>query len=691
MPLLYMRHFSLFPEVRLLKKQALIASLVIVSLIFNGTMAVAQSTDRFADELWYLSQISATETEFVSSGSETIVAVLDAGFDLDHEDLEGQYWVNVDETVADQVDNDANGYEDDVMGWDFVDNDPDPSPDTTAPLRDIVVSHGTVIAGIIAAKQDNGLGIRGIAPEAKIMPLRVLNRDGAGSTVDVRRAVRYAVENGADIINLSITFSTSDERLRETLVWAYEQGVVIVGAVGNGNVDTDSTPIYPACYDQEIGHNVVIGVAASDRSDNKASFSNFGTRCVDLVAPGVDIFATVFHDASELLLSTAYASPWEGTSLAAPIVAAAAARLRSTYPSMTPDQVRNALKLSVDPVGESSLEARTRLGAGRLNLAKALEVAQVTVQGTGATSVSSGSVIETESFVIAQGHGSVPLVRRYDGRGNVLGDFHAYSEAFTGGVRVATGDVDGDGELEIVTGAGPGGGPQVRVFDLDGRPENQFFAFDEGGRGGIYVATGDINADGIDEIIVTADQNSTGQVRIFNKLGHLKGSFFPLGRTETPLAISAGNLDADAEDELIVTKRYGSDGAVRIFDGTGTYVRSFVAFDGDVDAITTTVGDLDGDGVAEIVVASGSGHSPKVSVYNQLGTLTQSFFAYHTRFTGGVSVAVGDIDNNGLSEIYTSPLASGGPHVRIFDQSFDLIGGFFTFDQEDRYGTFIAM
>ena len=689
MPLLNMRHFSLSTEAKLPTINAFFAGLVIASLILTSYPALAQTNDRFADELWYVDQIALDQAQLNTNLSPTIVAVLDAGFDLDHEDLVGQYWVNTDETSGDQKDNDGNGYEDDVMGWDFVDNDPDPSPDTTPPIRDSVVSHGTVIAGIIAAKANNGFGIRGIAPEAKIMPLRVLDRDGGGSTIDVRRAVRYAVENGADVINLSINFTTSDERLRETLEWAHDQGVIIVGAIGNGNTDTDLTPVYPACYDGEIGKNIVIGVGASDRFDKKAEFSNFGSKCVDLVAPGVDFFATVYHDQEQLLLSTAYASPWEGTSLAAPVVSGAAALLRGMYPSITPDQVRNVLKLSVDPTAETSLEARKRLGAGRLNIAKALEVAKVVVAGPRTSETSQD--INASSFVITQAAGSLPLVRRYDGRGNVLADFYAYNEAFTGGVRVAMGDVDGDGELEIVTGAGPGGGPQVRIFDLDGRPEGQFFAFDEGGRGGIYVATADTNADGIDEIIVTADRDSTGQVRIFNKHGHLKGSFFPLGRTDVALLVSGANFDDDFEQELIVTARSQSDGTVWVYDGTGTYVRSFTSFNGEVDSISATGGDLDGDGISEILVASGPGHIPRVSVYNQSGALLDSFLAFRDGFTGGVSVAIGDIDNNGRSEIYVAPLSSGGPQVRIFEQTLELIGGFFTFDQADRYGTFISM
>lgn len=655
------------------------------------SLSARDVTDRFRGELWYLDKMAAPAAWDIETGSEeTIVAVLDAGFDLDHEDLAGQYWHNDDEVGGSKTDDDGNGYEDDVMGWDFVDGDPDPSPDVDGEISDTVASHGTVIAGIIGATANNGLGISGINWDVRIMPLRVLNEFGAGSTMDVRRAIVYAVENGADVINLSFTFTQTDERLRETIEWAYDQGVVVVAAIGNGGVDTDVTPIYPACFDVEVGKNIVIGVAATDQNDHKADFSNFGTTCTDIAAPGVDVFASVYHDATDLAFITAYASPWEGTSIAAPMVSGAAALLRSAFPSLTPDQVRNALKLSVDPVAETSLEARLRLGAGRMNLARALEDAS-TFAGKGNRGSSQSSVRSPESFVVAQAEGSEPVVRRLNGRGEILAEFQAYHPDFRGGVRLAMGDVDGDGEVEIVTGAGPGGGPQVRIFDLDGNVEGQFFAFDEGGRQGIFVASGDINGDGVDEILVTSDQGGTGQVRIFNRYGHLKGAFFPLGRTQEAVRVVLGNMDNDPEAEVISTFSQGGDGIVFIHDGTGRYKDSFSALGGEVGSLNVASVDMDADGNDEVVVASGQGYAPRVGVYNVSGNLLQEFLGFPNDFRGGVEVAAGDIDGNGIPELYVSPSQQGGPHVRIFNAQGELIGGFFAFDAQNRFGAAVAI
>ncbi|MBI4435257.1 S8 family serine peptidase [Candidatus Uhrbacteria bacterium] len=661
-------------------------------IVFAAFPASARDvTDRFRSELWYLDQISAPAAWEIETGSEeTIVAVLDAGFDLDHEDLAGQYWKNEDERANDGTDDDRNGYEDDVAGWDFVDGDSDPSPDIAEGVSDTVASHGTVIAGIIGATANNGLGIAGINWDVSIMPLRVLNEFGAGSTTDVRRAIVYAVENGADVVNLSFTFTQTDERLRETIEWAYDQGVVVVAAIGNGNVDTDTQPIYPACFDAEIGKNVVIGVAATDQEDQKASFSNFGTRCTDLAAPGVDIFASAYHEAERLAFVTAYASPWEGTSIAAPMVSGAAALLRSRYPSLTPDHVRNALKLSVDPVAETSLDARKRLGAGRLNVARALEYA-ATFAGTSSGATDRSVLEPSESFVVAQHRGAEPTVVRVNGRGEILAQFDAYDPAFRGGVRLAVGDVDGDGVEEIVTGAGPGGGPQVRVFDLEGNVKGQFFAFDEGNRHGIFVAVGDVNADGVDEILVTSDSGGTGQVRIFNRYGYLKGAFFPVGRTTSPVRLAIGNVDASLELEVISVLASGGDGTVFIHDGTGRYEGSFTAFGGTASGLHVESVDLDGDGGDEIVVASAAGRAPQVSAYTKTGGLVKSFFAFPPEYHGGVELAAGDIDSNGLPELYVSPSGGGGPQVRIFNNQGELIGGFFAFDAANRSGAAVAI
>lgn len=661
--------------------------------LISNPVALAQSSqvsDLFFFEQTYLQQIHAPEAWRTTTGSDgVVVALLDAGFDLNHEDLQGQYWVNREEVVNNQKDDDANGYEDDAQGWDFVDSDPDPSPDTTEPARDLIVSHGTLLAGVVGATTNNGKGIAGINHHVSIMPLRVLDKNGSGSSAHVRQAITYAVENGADVINLSFTFKTSDDRLQERIRWAFDQGVTVVAAVGNDNIDTDKTSVFPACYDKQLGTNVVIGVAALDPENKKASFSNFGKTCTDLAAPGTNIFGATYHDASRLLFSTYYGGPWEGTSVAAPIVTGAVALLKAQFPSLTPDQIRNVLKISVDPIAERSVEARQQLGAGRLNIARALEMAS-SFSGVPSRPSVDENKQGSGTLVVAEGPGTQPLVKRMNGQGDVVASFLAYHPAFRGGVRLAMGDVTGDGVDEIITGPGRGGGPQVRVFDLNGAVISQFFAFETEDRSGISIATGDVNHDGLEEIVVSRGEGGTGQVRVFDRFGKLQGAFYPFGRSSHALNIAVANIDEDPEEELVSAMLTDKGPVVHVHDGNGRYVRDITIQQKIKMQLFVAAGDMDGDGVGEIAVSGGTGSSPQVIVFDHTGTQRSSFLAYDNRLRTGVALQMGDRDDNGRSEIYTAPGVGGGPHVRVFDQS-GVIGGFFAGDPSARRGAQVGL
>ncbi len=242
----------------------------------------------------------------------------------------------------------------------------------------------------------------------------------------------------------------------------------------------------------------------------------------------------------------------------------------------------------------------------------------------------------------------------------------------------------------MVTGAGPGGGPQVRVFDSNGHVERQFFAFDEGDRHGIFVATGDVNGDGVDEILVTAAQNGTGQIRIFDSRGRLKGAYFPFGRTSTPVRVAVGNVDEDREGEILSVLSQGGSGVVLAHDGNGRYVRSFLVIGGVVNASSLASADVDGDGISEIIVGAGKGNSPRVSMYNASGGELLNMFGYQLGFRGGVEVSAGDMDRDCRTELYLFPQSAGGPQVRIFTTEGNLIGGFFAFDPSARFGGVIS-
>ncbi len=653
------------------------------------TLQARVPTDPFFGEQWYLKKIGATQAWDQTMGSsDVIVAVLDAGFDLTHPDLVGQYWTNKKEIPNNGKDDDGNGYEDDVQGWDFVDDDTNPSPLVGETFNDTVISHGTVLAGIIAAQINNNEGIAGIAPHVLIMPLRILDEKGAGSTYDVRRAIVYAVNNGAQVINLSFVSDKSDEHLRDTIAWANDQGVVVVAAVGNGNQDLVTHPTYPACDRSKTGEDIVIGVAATDREDKKATFSNFGNGCTDVSAPGTNVFGAVYHDPSRLLTSTTYGSPWEGTSIAAPMVTAAVAILKSAYPSLTPEQVRLALKLSVDPVNEKDPRVRESMGAGRLNIARALQVAKPFASGYGI--FSKNKMMRSGTVVVAEGRGSEPRVKRFNESGVEVGSFLAYNARFRGGVSVTVADVTGDGREEIITGPGQGGGPHVRVFDLNGNLLSQFFAYDPSDRNGIVVTAGDVNGDGVAEILVTPQLGGTGEVRIFNRTGQLQGLLRPFGRQTKPVHVAIGNMDDDPQNELVFTLTDQAKPVVRILDGDGRYVRDWL-LPSSLKNFSLAVGDVDRDGKDDMLFGAHSGTTPSVEVYSSTGQYKQYFLAYPYPFQGGVNLCVGDIDGNGREEIFTAPGKTGGPQIRSFDENGLALSGFFAFPQHDRFGTTCAI
>lgn len=362
------------------KYRSFIAFFSAFSILFFSSPVFALTPDDtlFTDQ-WYLQKIQAPNAWDITTGSnDIIVAVLDTGFDLTHPDLLNQLWVNKNEISGDGIDNDENGFADDVNGFDFVNYDGSPEPDVNQPYDEGAVSHGTVIAGIIGAVTNNAEGIAGINWHVKLMDVRILDNMGVGNSGTAREGIEYAVKNGAKIINLSFTGFDDDPRLEIAIKAANDAGVLIVAAVGNtegGGLNVDEKPIYPACDGHGLATNGIIGVAATDNNDAKSIFSNYGATCTDLSAPGQDILGAVYQNDAWLPFAKGYYQKgWSGTSMAAPMVAGAAALVESKHPALTPAQVKNILRLSVDPVHETGIAAG-KMGAGRLNVANAVLLA----------------------------------------------------------------------------------------------------------------------------------------------------------------------------------------------------------------------------------------------------------------------------------------------------------------------------
>ena len=304
------------------------------------------------EEQWNLSLIDMPGAWAIEKGNpEVIIAVVDTGFDYTHEDLASQTWINVDEIPNNGIDDDNNGYIDDVHGWDFSQK---PSSDGNEnsqnggndPIDES--GHGTHVAGIIGAAVDNDVGIAGIAWNCKLMPIRGA---GVAGIRDNRSAsaIVYAVDNGARVINMSWGGRERSFVLRDVVDYAYARGVLMVAASGN---KSKGDSIFPA------GYRKVISVAATEQHKQKFYQSNFGAS-IDIGAPGNVILSTHINNRYRTL---------SGTSMATAHVSGVAALIISKRPSLTHEEVRQILLSTTDPITESP----ELVGAGNLNAARAL-------------------------------------------------------------------------------------------------------------------------------------------------------------------------------------------------------------------------------------------------------------------------------------------------------------------------------
>ncbi len=346
-------------------------------------------------DLWGLQAINAEPAWDTTQGDTIVVAVVDTGLDYNHEDIAGNVWQNDGEVGLDAsgndkrlngTDDDGNGLSDDWRGWDFVTLDG--TPGDSDPMDNH--GHGTHVSGTIAATGNNGLGIIGVAPHAKIMALKGLDANGNGSTEDLCNAIIYAADKGASVINASWGGSgDTPQTLIDVISYAHNvKGSVVVAAAGNfsSDVGTQHKGFYPACIRD------VIAVSAINHTDAKASFSNYGWK-IDIAAPGggdtdptgllIQPHRTILSllssaanssmtSSGQLVVGTKYLRQ-AGTSMAAPHVAGVAALIRAQHPEFSPEQVRQALRYSASDIGAPGID--NQFGYGRLSASAPLTIA----------------------------------------------------------------------------------------------------------------------------------------------------------------------------------------------------------------------------------------------------------------------------------------------------------------------------
>lgn len=565
--------------------------------------------------------IRATQGWDFSTGSGKFkVAVLDSGTEYTHPDLAANIWTNPGEVPGDGIDNDGNGYVDDIHGWDFGDNDNDPQPDTGQFGVSDTLLHGTHVSGTVGAVGNNGIGVAGTTWSVQMMALKIATGSGAGApNSGTISAIAYAVANGAKVMNYSYGGGNAvNPAMEQALAGAGAKGAIFVAAAGNGGYDNDAN----GWSNNFVSDNAVV-VAASDWADKLTSYSQYGPVNVDIAAPGGDISRYGVNEAG--ILSTYHNGTYkyyQGTSMATPVVTGAIANFWDANPDFTYQEVIAALRESV----RKAPGWDTKVGyGGILDLDGLMSRGNLPIYATGA------------------GAGGGPLVKVYRGTGGLKTQFFAYDQGFTGGVRVVTADVNGDGTADLIVAPGQGGGPHVKIYD--GKTFQQiasFFAFESEFRGGLFVAAGDMDGDKKAEIIVSADFGGGPRVSVLkpNIEGDHVGAttvanFFAYDVGFTGgVRIAAADFTGDGLADLAVAPGLGGGPHVKIFSGlsllAGQYdepVKTFMA--GDVNGrngLFIAGGDMNADKVADIIVGSGAG-TPVVRVYDgvNLNLFVQTF------------------------------------------------------------------
>ncbi|MEI7451803.1 MAG: S8 family serine peptidase [Candidatus Falkowbacteria bacterium] len=664
-----------------------------LAIPFTSALAAVFPSDSYYSNQWYLEKIGANIAwDKITATPDITIAVIDSGVAIKHPDLKKNIWKNTKEIPGNGIDDDHNGFIDDVSGWDFVTNTADPNPKTSIDATPTALSHGTIVSGIIGAVGDNSYGITGVTWNVKIMPLRALNEKGEGRVSDVIKAIDYAIKNKADIINLSFTGFSYSESLREALMRAYNAGVLVTAAAGNDETvtsdgySTDKTPIYPACYQGNNGEKLVIGVAATDQIDEKAPFSSHGHQCIDLTAPGVGFFGTMargfgFDNEKYRGYFDGY---WSGTSMATPLVSGALALIKEANPNLSHDDIIKILLRSTDNIDKANPNYIGQLGVGRLNVGTAVNWAfdklnDFTGQIIISPYYSGNNVNRFESHLnkikLTQANGTTSMA-----------DFNVSSIKTNSDISVAGVDLAGDGNDAIAVGSPKGEAPSVSIFSRYGKLKKKFSVFTKKYLGGVSVSNIDINGDGKSEIMVAPLGGYQPLIQIYDASGKLKKEFLAYDKTFTKgISVAAGDVDGDGKVEIVAAPGIGGGPHIKVFDTNGKLESQFMAYDKNFrGGVKIAVGNVDGrvnGSRAEIITAPQSALKPQVNVFDSFGNLKKTFLAYDNKFTNGLSLAVGDLNNDGSVEIITGVSAGGAPHVRVFKGDGEMLQSFYAYPE----------
>ena len=611
--------------------------------------------------------------------NEVIVAVIDSGVDYTHEELVNQMWINKNEIPDNGIDDDDNGYIDDYLGYDFFNDDGNPADDH---------GHGTHCAGTIAAQTDNSIGIAGILTSAKIMALKFLDETGSGGIVDGMRAVIYAADNGAKVINNSWGSGARLQSLNDAIDYANEMGCVVVSAAGNSDV---SQKLFPAGYDSSMA------VAATTAQDKKADFSNYGD-WITVSAPGKDIlslrakntdmYAALGQPLVHIVDSNLYLA--NGTSMATPHVSGAAALLTSKNPGHQGWVYGKVIAASTDNIDSKNPSYVGELGSGRINVQKLIAYDSTALFVKTSIPLFSNSEFEfigpnttTNIFIsLATWNYSVSNVTVIIS--NLTDGISLSTSSIFVGTLPAAVTTNLSADSVLVTSHASKSTSQekilVQVLSNGVVMDESIISFTIfNGHAGL-VTIADLDNDGLKEFITTFDN----QLIVYDSNGLLKWFFQSPAPLMPFLGAAVGDVDGDGFLEIIAghnVSLLGGKIGLYVFNHDGSIKNGWPINDGSFSFQVPTIVDVDEDGIDDIVVAcqiNESWTAPALRAYN--GDGTKLWEVENKKYSGVISPAVGDLDNDGWPEI-VNVFRNPGGRAEIY---------IFTHEGED-YGTAIPV
>lgn len=629
---------------------------------------------------WSYADTKVFEAWDLATGSrDVVVAIIDNGFDTFHPELVHNVWINDDEIPGNGIDDDNNGYIDDVWGWNFVgedldgnvglseeemkgNNDPRPSVLnlTPAEIADGSLHHGTLVAGIIGARANNNQFGAGINWDVRLMNLKVVGNSGNIAIARIAEAIRYAADNGADIINISLVGPAEQQDLKDSVRYAYEKGVTIIAAAGNDYLSLDMYPRYPICADEEgdTTDEWVLGVSAVNEEHALAQFSNRG-RCIDIAAPGVHISSTLRY-APRYGLEKLYGGRFSGTSFAAPFVAGTAALIKSIHPEWGPKQIFETILKNVHKTPpQNENEYHRYFGAGLVQIDRAVRSALAEVIGFHAL----GSVV---SYALSRGlvqedrrETSAPAVAKAGvPRGAKALAFFRVRDRFEAvGIFAKNRTRD-----------------EVVFFDDAWRvtrrweiPASSLFS----------LAVGDIAEDNAPELVIAPRAGSRTVFRVYALDGkELRAETTAKAHTGAHI----GLVENKHKKRMEIIAVYG--GRLYRYDDRFEVVKTI-----DLPHVRGSApvgaGDIDGDGRQEYVIGSGPGDEPKLAYYEEDGRWLRTFYAYDPGVLGGLALVVGDYDMDGKDDVVVAVANSGQP-VRVWTDRSKRIAEWFPFGAGSR-------